>query len=173
MILTIGGLVGAGKTTLARRLAGAHGMSYITIGDIMRQMAEKRGMSLNEFSGLAEKDPSIDREIDERQRKSAKDNCIFDSRLSAFLIKADIKIWLTAPLEVRAERVAKREGAPLKEALNNIRRREESERKRYKGFYKIDLNDLSVYDLVLNTAYFTPDDMFRICDLVVTLAESQ
>lgn len=171
MILTIGGLVGAGKTTLARRLAEAHGMSYVSIGEIMRQMAKERNVSLNEFGKLAEKDPSIDKEIDERQRSLAKDNCIFDSRLSAFLIDSDLKIWLTAPLDVRAERLAKREGVPVEEAMANIKRREGSERKRYKKFYDINLDDLSVYDLVLNTTYFTPDEMLQICGLIMKLAE--
>ncbi|OYT53257.1 MAG: cytidylate kinase, partial [Candidatus Altiarchaeales archaeon ex4484_2] len=54
----------------------------------------------------------------------------------------------------RAKRIALREGIGVKEARNGIIDREKSERRRYKLIYDIDLDNLSVYDLVISTGVF-------------------
>ena len=98
MIITVGGSIASGKTTLAEQLSKKLGFKYISAGEIMRKMASERGMTLLEFSKLAESNYDIDRNIDAQQKKYATGNCIVDGRLSAFLLDATIKIFLTAPL---------------------------------------------------------------------------
>ncbi len=156
MIIAVGGSAASGKSTLARALARRLGYAHISAGAIMREMAAERDLSLLEFSQLAEADDAIDGAIDERQkREAAKGDCIVDGRLSAFMIPhADVKVYLTAPLETRAARVAERdqdEVASVEDAQSAITLREESERKRYKDIYGIDLADTSIYDLTVNT----------------------
>ncbi|MEA1924367.1 MAG: AAA family ATPase [Candidatus Altiarchaeota archaeon] len=155
MIVTVGGMVGAGKSTLGRGLADRFDMNYISAGEVMRKMAAGKGMSLQEFSVYAEKHPRIDKEIDDEQKKKASGNCVVDGRLAAYFIdNADLRVWLTAPIEDRAKRISLREGIGEKKARNGIIEREKSERKRYKRIYDIDLDGLSVYDLVINTGVF-------------------
>ncbi len=170
MIVTIGGDIGSGKTTVARALAKKFKMRHISAGEIFRKMAKERGMSLSEFSRLAEKDPNIDEEIDARQVELAKKrgNAVVDGRLSGMLLKADLKIWLRAPLEVRAKRVAEREGKGYGQALREIKEREESEIKRYLERYGINMRNLSSYDAVLNTAPWGPRDVTAIIGKMVT-----
>lgn len=50
---------------------------------------------------------NIDIEIDKRQADLTKksENLIIEGRLSAYFIEADLKIWLTAPFDVRAQRI--------------------------------------------------------------------
>jgi cytidylate kinase len=43
--------------------------------------------------------------------------------------------------------------------------REKSERSRYKDIYKFDIDDLSFYDIVIDTGPLTPE---QITDLIVT-----
>lgn len=155
MIVTVGGLIGAGKSTLAKALAEKYNVPYISAGQVMRSMAEERGMSLEEFSEYAEKHPEVDKQIDKTYQKSITENCVLDGRLAAYFAeKPDLKIWLKATLDVRATRVAAREGMPLEEVREDIVKREKSERKRYREIYGIDLDDLSIYDLILNTGVF-------------------
>jgi len=155
--------VGSGKSTLCRGLADRFDMSYISAGKVMREMAGCKGMSLQEFSAYAEEHPEIDREIDDEQKKKASGNCVVDGRLAAYFIdKADLRVWLTAPIEDRAERIASREGIGANEARNGIIERERSERKRYKMIYDIDLDRLSVYDLVINTGVFDREATLNI-----------
>jgi cytidylate kinase len=79
-----------------------------------------------------------------------------------------LKVWLTAPEEIRAERVAQREGLTKDQALEANRTREESERKRYEDIYEIDLTDLSVYNLQIDTHKHDPDE---VSDQIVETAD--
>jgi len=120
---------------------------------VFRQIAKERGMTLDEFSKYAELHPSTDRMIDRRTADAAKEgNVLIDGRLAGWMAKkADVKILLTAPLEVRAKRIARREGRRYREVLKETMIRERSEAKRFKKFYGIDVKDYSIFDLVLNT----------------------
>jgi CMP/dCMP kinase len=160
MIITIGGSIGSGKSTLAEAIAKRFNYKHISAGKVMRDMAEEKGISLLEFSKYAEKHPEIDKEIDSRQKEQAKSrDCIIDGRISAYMMPADLCIWLDAPLEIRAARVAKRERITEIEAIEGILRREGSEKKRYKEIYKIDLNDHKIYDLIVNTKRISVEEM--------------
>jgi cytidylate kinase len=58
---------------------------------------------------------------------------------------------------VRADRVAQREGKSREQALQEMLAREASERKRYQEIYGIDLDDLSPYDLILDSSRWPPE----------------
>ncbi|MDD5112302.1 MAG: cytidylate kinase family protein [Candidatus Altiarchaeota archaeon] len=155
MIITVGGSAASGKTTLAKNLAKRLGFRHISAGGIMRDMAAEQGKDLIEFSKYAEKHHEIDLEIDRRQKILAKGNIVVDGRLSAHFLNAGLRIWLTAPLEVRARRIWRRDGfKTLKDAMAHITRREESERRRYRRIYSINHPDLGIYDLILCTERF-------------------
>ena len=164
MIITVGGSIGSGKSTLAKLLAKKYGLEYHSVGRIMRDMAKERGLSLLDLSLKAEKDPSIDQELDQRQKElAAKGNCVMDSRLGAYLLKADFKIWLDASLATQAERIAGRDEVSAKDAQMLIARREASEAERYRDIYHIDINDQSVYDLIISTDKMTPNQILKKC----------
>ncbi len=164
MIITISGPPGSGKSTLSKILSAKLGMELISMGDIFRKCAEDRCMCLAEYGILAKCNGDIDREIDEMQKKIAKekDNIILEGRLSGFLVDAGLKVWLKAPLEIRAERIARRENKPVSAALAETSEREECERERYINYYEIDIKDLSVYDLVIDSTRLSPEDIYEI-----------
>jgi len=164
MIITVGGSIGSGKSTLAKLLAKKYGLEYYSVGQIMRDMAKERGLSILDLSLAAEKNQSIDQELDRRQKELAEaGGCIMDSRLGAYLLKADFKIWLDASLAVQAKRIADRDDVSAKDAQMLIARREASETERYRDIYRIDINDQSVYDLIINTDKMTPPQVFKKC----------
>ena len=159
MIITISGRAGSGKSTIAKLVAKKLGLKHFSSGDFMRQMAKEKGISLLELSKLAEKDKTIDKELDERQIKFGKeeDNFVIDGRLSAFFIpNADFKIFLDADKKTRAERIlkdarAEEQGKSLKDIEKKIEERERSEAKRYREYYGYDCYDKSKYDFVIDT----------------------
>ena len=51
MLITISGLPGSGKTTVARLLSRQLGIPHVYAGDMYRKAAEERGMTLEEFGG--------------------------------------------------------------------------------------------------------------------------
>lgn len=164
MIITIGGVAGSGTTTASRILSQKMGIPYISAGDIFRQMAAEKGMDILEFSKYAEDNMDIDREIDERQALIAgeSEDLIVEGRLSAYFIDADLKVCFTAPLDVRAERISCREDKPLDIVKEEIIIRGESETRRYMEIHHIDIENMEVYDLVINTHSFPPESIAEI-----------
>jgi len=171
VVIAISGLHGAGKTTAARALVRKFGLKYISAGTVFRQMAKERGMTLDEFSRYAENHPKIDRRVDRRTANAARrSNVLIDARLAGWMAKgADVKILLTAPLELRVKRIAHRERRKYEDVLAETKRRERSEAKRFKRFYRIDVNDHSMFDIVLNTERWSAKEMTRVLELAVEL----
>ncbi|ELK49243.1 MULTISPECIES: (d)CMP kinase [Haloferax] len=167
MLLTVSGPPGSGKSTTAAALAEAFDLEHISGGDIFRELAAERDMTAVEFNKLAEEDDQIDRDLDRRLRDIAldRDDVLLESRLAGWLAgdAADLRFWLDAPVDVRAERIADREGKPVDVAREETTTREASEAKRYDAYYDIDITDLSIYDIALNTARWGPDEVTAVC----------
>jgi cytidylate kinase len=173
MLITVSGLAGSGKTTTAAGLADVLGYEHVSGGDLFRDLAAERGYSPVEFNERAEEDPQIDRDLDRRLYELARDRdaLVLESRLAGWLAgdAADLRLWLTAPFAVRTRRIADREDKPVERASEETRRREDSEARRYSEYYDIDIGDLGIYDLVLNTARWSPDE---VCDLLAGAARA-
>jgi len=164
MIVTIGGEVASGKSTLAKKLAKRLGVKHISAGAIMRELASEKKMSLLEFSKYAESHPEIDKLIDERQKELASHgDCVVEGRVSAHIIPADFKVWLKADISERVLRARGRGDGDVG-LVDAINLREASERRRYKEFYGIDLDDFSVFDLVLDTTQIGIEQMVDIVE---------
>ena len=165
MIITIGGLAGTGTTTLAEVLSDRLEVPYISAGSVFREMAAEHGMSVLEFSEFAEGNDDIDKEIDKRQAEKAKssDNLIIEGRLSAFFVdNADLKVSLITPFDVRSKRIAQREDKSVDIAKDEIITREKSEALRYKEIHNIDISNMEIYDLIINTDSFDPQSISEI-----------
>jgi cytidylate kinase len=172
MLITISGPAGSGKSTAAAALADALGYDHVSGGDIFRDLADERGLTALELNKLAEEDDAIDRDLDRRLREiaAARDDVVLESRLAGWMAgeHADFRVWLDAPLDVRASRIAGREDKDVELARTETRARSDSEAKRYQNYYDIDIEDLSIYDLVLNTARLDPDGVVEAIATVVT-----
>lgn len=164
MIITLSGPPGSGTTTVGKKLARKLKIQYLAVGEIFRRMAKEKKMTLEEFSKLAETNPDFDKEIDLRQtREASKKDIVLDSRLSGWLIKsANLKVFLKAPLETRIARVAKRDKISEDESFIEVKMREESEKKRYREYYDINIDDLRIYDLVIDTLKWNADEVASI-----------
>ncbi len=165
MLLTISGPSGSGKTTVASGLSQRLGFVHISAGEVFRELAHERSLSLEQLSKLAERDPEIDQMVDKRQADLAQsyENVIVDGRLSGWVLKGDISVWLKAPLEVRADRIARRERKERAIALRETETRDSSEAARYLAFYDIDTANLDIYDLVIDTRRW---NQFAVIDII-------
>jgi cytidylate kinase len=160
MLITVSGPAGSGKSTFAAALANALEVTHVSGGDIFREMADERDMSLVAFNELAEEDEQVDRDLDRRLREIAKENTelVLESRLAGWMAgeHADLRLWLDAPMNVRARRIADREDKTVEQARAETTARAESEARRYEEYYGVDIEDRMIYDLVLNTSRWTP-----------------
>jgi predicted cytidylate kinase len=165
MRITISGPPGSGKSTACSKLSEKTGLESVIFGKIFRQLAAEKNLTLGELGDLAEKDPSIDEMIDSRILEIARshEDIILESRLSAYMCVRNgipaLKVYIDASPEVRMSRIGTREGESLEEACAKTVERQKSEAKRYKMYYDIDIEDKSVYDLVINTDNLDPDQV--------------
>ena len=121
-------------------------------------------MSLAEFGLYAADHPEIDVELDTRLAKRAGDGgAVIESRLAGWIVRNEalpaVTVYLDCPAEVRGARVAGREGLDVARAVADNLERERVERDRYLALYGMDVDDLSVYDLVLDSATLSPAEL--------------
>jgi len=168
MIISISGLHGTGKSTIARKIAEALNYDYYSTGNAFRDKAKEMNMTLEEFTRHVENHPEIDNELDEKIVEIArKGDVVVDSQLSGFLLKsiANLRIILTCPLETRVKRMAERDGSSYNEKMEETIMREHSEAERFKELYSIDLKDVNqikeAHDVILATEGLPIEQVFK------------
>jgi cytidylate kinase len=171
--ITITGSLGSGKSVVSSILKEKLGMEIESIGSLLRKMAQNQGMTTNEFNKYIEDHPEFDHELDSfvaEQGLSAVPK-IFDSRLAWHFIPQSFKVYLYVADEMAAQRVyhdKNRLNETYKseaDALSLIIERRKSEILRFKTQYNVDLEDLTNYNLVIDTGHSTPEEIAdRIID---------
>jgi cytidylate kinase len=150
--ITISGLPGTGKTTVAKLLEQRLGLRYVYSGEIFRQLAQKHNMSLEEFGTYCESHREIDEELDRYQLGILRQgDVIVEGRLSG---------WLAYQNHIHAVKVLLQ--ADIQKRKKEILKREKSEAKRYKKYYNIDIKDTSIYDVIIDTGDKTPEQIMEI-----------
>lgn len=167
-LITISGPPASGATTVASAVADALGYDYVNGGEMFRELANERGLTLNQLIAEAQSNDTLDRSLDARIRRIIDQHAfettglVIESRLAGWVAgeDADFKVWLDAPIETRVARTDERE-----EDESEMRVRQESEANRYEAYYDIDVENTKFYDLQVNTARWRPE---LVQELVLT-----
>jgi cytidylate kinase len=159
--VAISGKSGCGNTTVSRLVAERLGLRVVNY--TFKNLARDRGMTFEEICILAETDPQYDQTIDRMQVKLAEQgNCVLGSRLAIWLLRdGAFTVYLHAPLEVRAARIARREGTELSKALRETEARDKRDHDRYSRLYGYDVNDYKFATLVVDAARLDQDAVAR------------
>ncbi len=172
MKIAISGYVGTGKTTLAKALSQhlreKYGLEIEPVITTFKELAKKKGMTLEEFQLLAKQDPNIDKEFDKAllEKVSQREHSIVATWLAIWLIKdADIKVFLTTNLEERVRRLIERDGMTEEQAREHILLRDKQNQERYLKVYGIDISKpLDVANLVLDTGYYSVEEEIQLIE---------
>jgi len=170
IVIAVSGSAGSGKTTYAKYISERMGLELVSAGKIFREMARQRGLSLEEFNRLAISDPSIDFLIEKNiTSRARKGNVVLEGHLVAWTVSnlADLKIYFTAPLEERIKRISLRENRDFNEVLIETTRRELYQAIRYLREYGIDVTDLSIFDIIINTSLSDVNGIKRFIDSIL------
>lgn len=174
MKVTIGGMPGAGKSTIAELAAKKLGMKFYSMGNIMRELASKRGLTISEYIVLKE---DIDSEIDNYQKRlgEREDNFIIDGRLSFYFIPDSFKIFFKCNPKVAAKRIFENQRissekyySTVNEAFEASKIRFESDKKRYISKYGVDAFDPKNFDCIVDTTKF---ELEKAADKVVEIIQ--
>lgn len=159
MRLLLSGLSGTGSTTAAKRIAADLGLTYVYGGQIFRNLALERGISLEDLAESLEYDQEAEREIDRRLIAAGlADNTLIEGRTIGWIFPRDVetlRVWLTCDLDERLRRVEARENHPR--SRENLLRRETADNRRYELLYGIKEDDFSPFDLVIDTTVLSVD----------------
>jgi len=169
LIIAISGLHGTGKTTIAKKIAEIFNLKHYSTGIMFREMAKEKNLTLEELSKLAEEDPSIDFELDNKIKQYAeKGNCVLDNQLSPYLLGdiIDYCILLKCAKDVRIHRMMERDSENFEKKRDETELRELSEQKRFIEYYGIDVLDtnqiMATFDLILDTTYIDIEGAINI-----------
>lgn len=173
-LITIAGKLGSGKSSTAKKVSEILGYKHLSSGDFMRDIANKRGISLMELNKIAEEDSSIDKELDDRNTEIGKQaDIVIDSRLGFHFIPESFKVYLDLHPEIAAGRILKdKENNPNRhredsrafdtkeDIMKSIVDRQESEKSRYDKIYGIkDVSCSDNYDLIIDTSKYSLEEV--------------
>lgn len=176
MIISFCGDEGSGKSTIAKKIAEAINYPRYYMGQIFRDMAKKRNMTVAEYSEFVKKDSSVDREIDDYIVKLANEQSDFviEGRTAWYFAPKSLKIYLKVGDEEGAKRIFKQlqeqekdlrnevdKNATFQDVLRNIKNRRKSDDIRYKKFYGINIRNPKNYDFILDTTSLSKEEVFE------------
>ena len=168
--IAISGRSGCGNTTVSRMIAEMLGLHFVNF--TFRSLAQERGMEFKTVLELASADDSWDIEVDTRQVALARGEggCVLGSRLAIWMLKeADLKIYLDASPQTRADRIVKREGGNPEEVSAFTAERDRNDHSRYLHLYNIDTDDYAFADMVINTDNLTVQ---QISEMIIEKAKN-
>lgn len=170
--ISLAGDLGSGKSTVSAILKDRLQAEVYSTGALVRAIATKRGMTVEELNIYMETHPEIDHEIDDGLKELSHDprRLIIDSRMAWHFTADTFRIYLSTDIETSARRIlgagrAEEQASTVEDMARSIRARRASEEKRYMEQYGVNIKDLTNYDLVIDTSFATPQE---IADTVCT-----
>lgn len=160
-VITITGDLASGKSSVSDILKQDLNYEVYKPGQYARKLAMEKNMTINDFQSYLKEHPELDQEIETNSSKYAEenDNIIVDARLGWYAIPYSFKIYLKTDIDVSAKRAyndCKRQNSEpckdIKTAKEQIQKRYNEEIERFFLLYNIRKDDMSNYDLVIDTS---------------------
>lgn len=167
-IISLAGELASGKGTVSKLLSEELEYTVYRNGEYVRKLAKEKGMDITTFNEYLQEHPEIDRQIEKSAAEYAQenDNFIIDARLGWYAVPESFKVYLTIDINEAAKRAFYDEDRKSTEKFNSIeeqkvdmQRRYQMENERYFNLYGVRKEDLSNYDLVVDTTKLTPNEV--------------
>jgi len=170
-IITVSHEMGAGGPEIGMTVAQRLGYRYAD-HELILDTAQRYGLLEEKLSHLDESKPSFFERLDTETHRyitamqttllefADQDNVVLMGRSGQWLLRGIphvLRVRVKAPFELRVKRALKKMAGQMGEAVNpravtDMVRRDDAEKAgRFRYLYELDINDPSLYELVLNT----------------------
>ena len=169
-----------GKTTVAKGLATEFNLTYLSGGDILKQLATEQGFSSDgddwwdteegmKFLEQRKNNPEFDKKVDEKLKTLFQNGgVVITSYTLPWIIGDGIKIWLAGAVENSAKRMQNRDNLTEPDALNIVKKRFNENKIIYKALYDFEFGeDLSVFDKIIETDGLNAEEVLEKAKSVV------
>ena len=198
MVITVGRQYGSGGREIGTMLAEKLGIAYYD-DMLLKEPAKESGLCEDLFRSFDERpksflysvamDPysfsmnhvmpkgSIEQQVylatyDTIKKLADKGPCVLIGRCADYALKDRddvINLFITAPLENRIERVARRNGITRDEAKERIKRTDKSRASYYNYYSSKDWGDAKSYDLCIDSSLLGIEGTVELLEKLVTL----
>ena len=162
--IIISGPPAIGKTTIAKGLAKEFGLTHLSGGDILKELAEEEGFETSgddwwdtqegiDFLSRRQENPEFDKNVDDKLKKLfSKESVVITSYTLPWLVEGGVKIWLDGSKENSAQRMTTRDNLSKNDTLEIVQKRYNENKIIYKALYGFEFGeDLSVFDKIIET----------------------
>ena len=162
--IVISGPPAVGKTTVAKGLANEFNLTYLSGGDVLKEMAREQGFDAvgddwwdtengMKFLSQRENNSEFDKKVDDKLiQLFNKGGMVITSYTLPWLVSNGIKIWLSGSHDSSSKRMQTRDNMTSQEAYEITKIRYDKNRALYLKLYHFDFgNDISVFDKVIDT----------------------
>lgn len=198
MVITVGRQYGSGGREIGTMLAEKLGIAYYD-DMLLKEAAKESGLCEDLFHSFDERpksflysvamDPysfsmnhvmpkgSIEQQVylatyDTIKKLADKGPCVLIGRCADYALKDRddvINLFITAPLENRIERVARRNGITRDEAKERIKRTDKARASYYNYYSSKDWGDAKSYDLCIDSSLLGIESTVELLEKLVTL----
>ena len=170
-IISLAGDLASGKGTVSEILIQELGYGIYRNGEYARKLAREMKLDITSFNSYLAEHPEIDLQIEKSAAEYAKnhDKFIIDARLGWYAVPESFKVYLRVDINVAAERAfndAKRKStecfATVEEQKADMEKRYKLENDRYWNLYHVHKDDMSNYDLVIDTTNLKPEEVANL-----------
>lgn len=173
--IVISGPPAVGKTTVAKGLAEEFNLTYLSGGDVLKDMAKEQGFNSEgddwwdtedgmKFLSQREQNSEFDKKLDEKLiHLFNKGAMVITSYTLPWLVDDGIKIWLQGSHASSTKRMQNRDNMSPEEAYEITKQRYDKNKALYKKLYGFDFgDDLSQFDLIINTDHLTAKQVIDV-----------
>ncbi|MCD6368634.1 MAG: cytidylate kinase family protein [Thermoproteales archaeon] len=158
-LIIIAGMLGAGCTEAALNFAKKHGLKVVNSELIIKQIVVEGRLSYSDLERITR---SGEVDLEDLMESILLDHVnerrvVVEGRMAFMLLgreDVDLKVFLWAPRDFRARRIANRRKISFTEALEEIERSDEERRNFVYRRLKRDWMDADLYDMVINTSKY-------------------
>lgn len=169
-IISLAGELSSGKGAVSKILMEKLNYGVYRNGNYFRKLAKEKEMSITEFNEYVKEHPEIDIQVENSAKEYAinHENFVIDARLGWYAVPESFKVYLTVDIDVAAlrafnnkdsEKTKTEKFETLEEQKADMQKRYQLENERYYNVYGVRKEDLSNYDLVIDTTKLSPTEV--------------